>query len=599
MASGNYRDGDGGLEMLFCHACQNEWYRTRDSLECPRCQSSFTEIASPGNAQDSIPRLPRFGGFTAAPIPQTNPGMEERANEPQPAFGGIRPEPRFGAQNDGGQVNDSEAVLRRFTDMLMNDFGAARAVRGGPGSGGLFPVEEHAFRPGSRVQHTTVRTGPFGARTSVTVTSRTIGGGGFDRSPLNAGTYVIPRGGHLHPGGRRIRAITIIDNRVTDANEPLRLFDQLFGNPWGIPGPEDAARRDRGAADPAFPLMGGLQQLLNTLYNPASAVHGDAVFTQEALDRIVTQLMEASPQTNAAPPATQAAIEKLEKKRVDDAMLGGEGKAECTICIDEINKGDEVSVLPCKHWYHGECVILWLKEHNTCPICRMPIENQGGGGNSNNNNDGNRSNRDNNERTSQQPQATPGGAGPSTYMPPQGWAFAFPPPVSPGSSPFASSTRPAAERSGGSNRLRSARENSERLDSIRNLATGGAEQSSSSFQRRDSHSPPGAWPASDAEDMARARARSPSGPRERDSDREGGGVGYDASGHVRLNRMGSGSTGAQGGMGWESGRRLSQPQQQSQPQQEPHQPSQHEPQHQGGLGSGPFGWLRDHFGRRG
>lgn len=118
----------------------------------------------------------------------------------------------------------------------------------------------------------------------------------------------------------------------------------------------------------------GLQDLLISLLNPPTGVHGDAVYSQEALDRIITSLMEANPQSNAAPPATQAAIDRLEKKKVDDKMLGAEGKAECTICIDDLNKGDEVTVLPCSHWFHGECVTLWLKEHNTCPICRAPIE---------------------------------------------------------------------------------------------------------------------------------------------------------------------------------------------------------------------------------
>ncbi|KAH8754799.1 hypothetical protein F5883DRAFT_572427 [Diaporthe sp. PMI_573] len=37
--------------------------------------------------------------------------------------------------------------------------------------------------------------------------------------------------------------------------------------------------------------------------------------------------------------------------------------------------GEEVTVLPCKHWFHGECVVSWLKMHNTCPICRASIEN--------------------------------------------------------------------------------------------------------------------------------------------------------------------------------------------------------------------------------
>lgn len=37
--------------------------------------------------------------------------------------------------------------------------------------------------------------------------------------------------------------------------------------------------------------------------------------------------------------------------------------------------------LPCKHWFHENCVVMWLKEHNTCPICRTPIEKNDGGEN--------------------------------------------------------------------------------------------------------------------------------------------------------------------------------------------------------------------------
>ena len=59
-------------------------------------------------------------------------------------------------------------------------------------------------------------------------------------------------------------------------------------------------------------------------------------------------------------------------------MLGPEAKGKCTICIDDVGLGDEVVVLPCKHWFHDECVELWLNEHNTCPICRASVE--GGGG---------------------------------------------------------------------------------------------------------------------------------------------------------------------------------------------------------------------------
>lgn len=118
-----------------------------------------------------------------------------------------------------------------------------------------------------------------------------------------------------------------------------------------------------------------LSQLIGSLINP-HMVHGDAVYTQEALDSIITNLMEANPQSNAPAPATEEAIAKLPKRILDEELLGPELKGECTICIDEVKVGDEAVVLPCKHWFHEQCVVLWLKQHNTCPICRAAIDGE-------------------------------------------------------------------------------------------------------------------------------------------------------------------------------------------------------------------------------
>ena len=62
----------------------------------------------------------------------------------------------------------------------------------------------------------------------------------------------------------------------------------------------------------------GLHDLLASLFDPSRAVHGDAVYSQEALDRIITSLMETNQGSNAAPPAAQCAIERIQKMKVDD-----------------------------------------------------------------------------------------------------------------------------------------------------------------------------------------------------------------------------------------------------------------------------------------
>lgn len=114
---------------------------------------------------------------------------------------------------------------------------------------------------------------------------------------------------------------------------------------------------------------------LSSILNPTNAQHGDAVFSQEALDRVITQLMEQN-QSSAGPgPASESAINSLKKKPVDESMLGNDGKAECSICMDNVELKEEVTMLPCNHWFHQDCIVSWLKAHDTCPHCRKPITN--------------------------------------------------------------------------------------------------------------------------------------------------------------------------------------------------------------------------------
>lgn len=262
-----------------------------------------------------------------------------------------------------------------------------------------------------------------------------------------------------------------------------RLFNHLMGNPMGnpmTPGGDDPLRNGFGER----PIQGfRLHDFLAALIPGAAS--GDVVRTQEELDRIVTALMEANPQSNAAPPASQTAIERLEKKKIDETMLGPEGKAECTICIDELHKGDEVTVLPCTHWFHGECVTMWLKEHNTCPICRAPIEGDRNQGHSSNSS---------NPSSSQAPQ-------PATQSTPSAQAATF--------ASFFNQPRNTPQRP-----TRSSRENAERLNAIRNAAGFRAEPYSTP-PRRNSLSPVSS--RNYGEGASRSRVRSPSIGQDQDS----------------------------------------------------------------------------------
>ena len=106
---------------------------------------------------------------------------------------------------------------------------------------------------------------------------------------------------------------------------------------------------------------------------PVHGQAGDFVYSQEALDRIVSRLMEQTATSNAPGPASQNDIEALPRKTVTADMLGPEGTAECSICMDSVAVGDQVTELPCRHWFHHPCVAAWLSEHDTCPHCRKGI----------------------------------------------------------------------------------------------------------------------------------------------------------------------------------------------------------------------------------
>lgn len=42
----------------------------------------------------------------------------------------------------------------------------------------------------------------------------------------------------------------------------------------------------------------------------------------------------------------------------------------CPICLEEIKEIAERIETVCKHFFHNECLMGWLKNQNTCPSCR-------------------------------------------------------------------------------------------------------------------------------------------------------------------------------------------------------------------------------------
>lgn len=55
----------------------------------------------------------------------------------------------------------------------------------------------------------------------------------------------------------------------------------------------------------------------------------------------------------------------------DSGSSVGLGTVECCVCLCGFEANQEVSELPCKHFFHRGCLDKWFdNKHLTCPLCR-------------------------------------------------------------------------------------------------------------------------------------------------------------------------------------------------------------------------------------
>ncbi|KAF9913000.1 hypothetical protein EC991_005868 [Linnemannia zychae] len=67
-------------------------------------------------------------------------------------------------------------------------------------------------------------------------------------------------------------------------------------------------------------------------------------------------------------PARSKRAGKQRKRRYDP----------CAICLEEYEVGDQLRELPCKHFFHAQCIDPWFKDvHGICPVCKRDYSEAG------------------------------------------------------------------------------------------------------------------------------------------------------------------------------------------------------------------------------
>ena len=48
---------------------------------------------------------------------------------------------------------------------------------------------------------------------------------------------------------------------------------------------------------------------------------------------------------------------------------------KCAICLQKYKGVDIIKEFPCKHIFHKNCILKWIKNSNICPLCKYDITN--------------------------------------------------------------------------------------------------------------------------------------------------------------------------------------------------------------------------------
>ncbi|XP_057455801.1 uncharacterized protein LOC130747006 [Lotus japonicus] len=99
-------------------------------------------------------------------------------------------------------------------------------------------------------------------------------------------------------------------------------------------------------------------------FRPVNNVRGR--FTME----IHGQILGLKPETDEH---QEDSFENLERFIIDANTV--KEYSECSVCLGELSIGSKAIQLPkpCSHVYHQHCIIQWLNNSRTCPLCRRTI----------------------------------------------------------------------------------------------------------------------------------------------------------------------------------------------------------------------------------
>ncbi|XP_063076609.1 E3 ubiquitin-protein ligase RNF126-A-like isoform X2 [Engraulis encrasicolus] len=96
----------------------------------------------------------------------------------------------------------------------------------------------------------------------------------------------------------------------------------------------------------------------------------DYAWGSNGLDAIITHLLNQF-ENSGPPPADREAIRRLPTIEITQQHVAS--GLECSVCREDFKRGESARRLPCTHTFHSSCIVTWLEQHDTCPVCRKSL----------------------------------------------------------------------------------------------------------------------------------------------------------------------------------------------------------------------------------
>lgn len=63
------------------------------------------------------------------------------------------------------------------------------------------------------------------------------------------------------------------------------------------------------------------------------------------------------------------------ERKLNQLVFRGRRTSQCSICLNKLTGGTK-KLNPCGHQFHRKCIKQWIRTNNTCPLCRIQINQE-------------------------------------------------------------------------------------------------------------------------------------------------------------------------------------------------------------------------------